>query len=157
MDYFIYYLNLYLSHKCRMEEYGYIQNELGEWVPMDDTLIQENGSLPPVPSLSKQASVPGSEPHSASKNELSDSKTSLNRGNSKDGFSSLFSDNKSGSEKSLTKSSLPPRPDDYKVELTTIFILYFLTTFMDKLNFGAFYHKSRHIDPPSTITVPYMY
>jgi len=98
----------------RMEEYGYIQNELGEWVPLDDTLIQENGSLPPVPSLSKQASVPGSEPHSASKNELSDSKTSLNRGNSKDGFSSLFSDNKSGSEKSLTKSSLPPRPDDYK-------------------------------------------
>ena len=86
------------AYDYRMEEYGYMQNELGEWVPMEEP--DQNGAVP----SNKQSST--DKPPSDQKKS-----TTLDRGNSKDGFSQLF---QSGSDKSVNnKSSLPPRPIDY--------------------------------------------
>ena len=93
----------------RMEEYGYTQNELGEWVPMESGPGDDPQQ---VPSLSKQSSR--AEDKGQSSSDKKRSTASLDRGNSKDGFSQVFSETKSGSEISINnKSSLPPRPPDY--------------------------------------------
>ena len=70
------------AYDYRMEEYGYTQNEAGEWVEQ----VKDKSS------------------------DKKDTK-SLEKTGSKDGFSQLFSSDKSKSEPS--KSSLPPRPPDY--------------------------------------------
>ena len=90
----------------RMEEYGYIQNELGEWVPIDEA--QDNVSVPTVPLLSKQSSIPGpgSGQPSTDKKELSQS------GIVEKFPSTELVNTNSGSEKSLNKS-LPKKPSDY--------------------------------------------
>ena len=71
------------AYDYRMEEYGYTQNEDGEWVAATDKSSDQN----------------------------KESSKSLEKADSKDGFSQLFSSNKSASEPS--KSVLPPRPADY--------------------------------------------
>ena len=108
------------AYDYRMEEYGYMQNELGEWVPMEDeSIVTANGGDSCVPSLRKQSSKPGEDLEEKKGLSGSDAKkdpSSLDHVSSKDGFSSVFSkakDSKSGSEKSLDKSSLPPRPPDF--------------------------------------------
>ena len=94
-----------------MEEYGYTQNEMGEWVPLPGAQTSGPG---PVPSHKQTSSAPEDKGLSGEqardiKPQPDDKSSLLARAESKDGFS-LFSDSK---PEASAVPGLPPRPPDF--------------------------------------------
>ena len=90
------------SYDYRMEEYGYTQNQLGEWLPVDATKEKQKDQTAPAPPVTDKADKVSK----TGKDDKEDpAKKSLEKAGSKDGFSQVFSSEK--------KPSLPARPPDY--------------------------------------------
>ena len=99
------------AYDYRMDEYGYTQNEMGEWVPMPGV----ETSAPPgsVPSQKQTSSGPGDKGLSGDQKPQPDDKSSLlAKAESKDGFS-LFNDSKPAGAPASAVPVLPPRPPDF--------------------------------------------
>ena len=103
------------SYDYRMEEYGYTQNQLGEWLPVETSSLtrdKQKDQTAPAPVTDKAGK--------AGKDDKEDpAKKSLEKAGSKDGFSQVFSTVSTGEklpESQSVKSSssnLPARPPDY--------------------------------------------
>ena len=88
------------SYDYRMEEYGYTQNQQGEWLPVEAGKGKQKDQPAPAPDKAGKAG----------KDEKEDpAKKSLEKAGSKDGFGSVFSSGEKGSN----SSGLPARPADY--------------------------------------------
>ena len=96
------------SYDYRMEEYGYTQNHLGEWLPVEAG--KEKGKDPPVTEKSDKPEKPEKVSKGGKDEKEDPAKKSLEKVGSKDGFSQVFSTEK---QTEAVKSSLPPRPSDY--------------------------------------------
>ena len=81
-------------------QYGYTQNHLGEWLPVDASKEKQKDQTAPAPDKPDKGSKAG-------KNDKEEpARKSLEKAGSKDGFGEVFS----SSEK---PANLPARPADY--------------------------------------------